>query len=98
MFFDYEFGESSQLQDYIKNFMNNRRRFKFPSVVRTVGWEEASVRLEIEKDTLKKMTKRELTIRYRKMAMQMHPDKGGDHEKFIKLTEAYQEVLKKKKQ
>ena len=81
MFFDYEFGASTQLQDYIKSFMNSRRQFRFPSVTKTVGWDEASVRLEIEKDLLRKMSKRELTIRYRKMAMQMHPDKGGDHEK-----------------
>ena len=96
MFFDYEFGESSQLQDYIKNFMNSRRRFKYPSVVKTMGWDEVSVRLEVKKDVLKKMTKRELTMLYRKMAMHMHPDKGGDHEEFVKLTEAYQEVLKRK--
>ena len=97
MFFDYEFGESSQLQDYIKNFMNSRRNFRFPSETRTVGWDEASVRLEVNKDVLKKMTRRELTVRYRKMAMHMHPDKGGDHDRFIRLTEAYQDILKRKK-
>jgi DnaJ-class molecular chaperone len=42
------------------------------------------------------MTKRGLTRLYRRMAKKLHPDKGGEHEKFIQLSEAYQELLKGK--
>jgi len=96
MFFDFEFGDSSYLQDYIKNFMDSRRNFRFPARVNTMGWDEASVRLQVNKTILKKMSRREVTLRYRKMVMDHHPDKGGNHEAFIRLTEAYKEVLKRK--
>ena len=95
MYFDYDFGQSGYLEDYINQFMNSRRQFSFPKVVNTIGWEEAAIRLKIEKSALKKLTRRELTVHYRKMAMRIHPDKGGDHHGFIKLTEAYKEVIKR---
>ncbi|WP_363330992.1 J domain-containing protein [Desulfonatronospira sp.] len=41
------------------------------------------------------MSRRELTRIYRRRALKMHPDKGGDHEEFIRLNEAYQTLLKK---
>ena len=97
MFFDSEFGETTILNDYVKNFMRGRRRFRFPSQVKTVRFSEISARLGITKDALRKMSRRELTIHYRRMALRLHPDKGGDHEKFIRVTEAYKEMLKRKK-
>ena len=97
MFFDSSFGETTVLNDYIKSFMNSRRQFRFPSQVRTIGLSEVSNRLGLDKDVLKRMNRRELTLHYRRLALRMHPDKGGDHDRFIKLTEAYQEMLKKKK-
>ena len=96
MFFDFEFGDSAYLQDYIKSFMDSRRNFRFAAAVNPMGWDEASIRLQVEKNTLKKMTRREVTLRYRKMVMDHHPDKGGNHEEFIRLTEAYKDVLKRK--
>lgn len=96
MYFDNDFGEASFLQDYVKNFMNSRRRFRFPSHVRTIGLDEACIRLGLTKNVLRKMTRRQLTICYRRLALKVHPDKGGNHDKFIQLTEAYQELLKRK--
>jgi DnaJ-class molecular chaperone len=43
------------------------------------------------------MSRRELCRLYRKRAQEHHPDKGGDSKKFIRLTEAYQSLLKRKK-
>ena len=97
MFFDSEFGDKAVLNDYVKNFINSRRRFRFPSQVQTVNLSEVSARLGIGKDALRKMSRRELTVHYRRLALKIHPDKGGDHGQFIKLTEAYQEMLKRKK-
>jgi hypothetical protein len=97
MFFDYEFGQSTVLQDYIRQFMDSRRRFRVPAQGQTVGFAEASVRFRVEKTVLRKMTRREITTRYRKMALELHPDRGGDPEQFIKLTEAYKALIRKKK-
>jgi predicted 2-oxoglutarate/Fe(II)-dependent dioxygenase YbiX len=32
-----------------------------------------------------------------KIEQKLHPDKGGEHETFVKLTQAYHDLLKTKK-
>ena len=44
-----------------------------------------------------KMSRREFARLYRLRALQFHPDKGGDHDKFVNLTETYHALLKTKK-
>lgn len=97
MYFDNPYGLSSFLDDYIRNFINSRRFYRAPPRKSAVSLDEASDIFGVKKDALNKMTRRGLTRIYRRMAQKLHPDKGGDHEKFIKLTEAYQELLKSKK-
>jgi curved DNA-binding protein CbpA len=43
------------------------------------------------------MSRRDLVRLYRRKAQELHPDKGGDHDKFVRLTAAYHEVIKTKK-
>lgn len=43
------------------------------------------------------MSKRELTGLYRSKAKKVHPDRGGSHEKFLELSEAYETLLGKAK-
>lgn len=94
MFFDYEFGESTILQDTIRKFMDDRRRFRFYPARQTMGLDEASARFKVEKSVLRKMTRREITVQYRRLALKLHPDKGGDAGQFIKLTEAYKALIR----
>ncbi len=54
---------------------------------------EAGGALGLSPKQLKKMTRRDLTRHYRKVAMKLHPDQGGDHDKFINITKAYQAAL-----
>ncbi len=97
MYFDSSYGPSSFLDDYIRDFINSRRFYRAPPKKSAVSLDEASTIFGVKKDALKKMTRRGLARLYRRMAQKLHPDKGGDHEKFIKLTEAYQELLKSRK-
>jgi DnaJ-class molecular chaperone len=46
------------------------------------------------RDVLKKMNRRDLWRLYRRRAQELHPDKGGDHERFVKLNEAYQRLVR----
>jgi hypothetical protein len=96
MFFDNEYGRDAFLHDYVRDFMNARRFRRAPARKQTVTFDEASTLFGVKKETLRAMTKRGLTRLYRRMAKKLHPDKGGEHEKFIQLTEAYQELLKRK--
>ena len=42
------------------------------------------------------MNKNDLTKLYRQKAHELHPDKGGEHDEFVRLCEAYEELLRKK--
>jgi DnaJ-class molecular chaperone len=45
---------------------------------------------------LKKMSRKDLVRCYRQRVQKLHPDKGGDPGRFIKLTRAYHELLRSK--
>ena len=98
MFFDNDYGYSTFLDDYIKDFMKRHRRYRPPEAKSTISVEEAGHLFGIKKEELKTMTKRGLTRLYRSKAQKFHPDKGGEHEEFIRLTDAYQNLLKIKRQ
>lgn len=96
IFFDSEYGESSFLDDYIRDYINSKRGYVPPRRSASVILDEASTIFGLKKDALRKMSKKSLTRIYRQMAQKLHPDKGGEKEKFVKLSEAYNELLKNK--
>jgi curved DNA-binding protein CbpA len=42
------------------------------------------------------MSRREFARIFRKKAMAMHPDKGGDHDRFVALLDAYKRIVSTK--
>lgn len=96
MFFDSEYGMSSFLDDYLRDYINSKRGYVPPRRGASVILDEASSVFGLKKDALRKMSKKGLTRIYRQMAQKLHPDKGGEKEKFVKLSEAYNELLKSK--
>ncbi|MFV9644777.1 MAG: J domain-containing protein [Desulfobacterales bacterium] len=96
MFFDSEYGRSSFLDDYIRDYMDSKRAYIPPHRKSSVILKEAGIIFGVKEDDLKKMTGPVLTRLYRQMAQKLHPDKGGEKEKFVKLSEAYHELLKSK--
>jgi hypothetical protein len=96
MFFDNDYGRDPFLHRRVRDFANGRRFRRAPASKQTVTFDEASSLFGVKKETLRAMTKRGVTRLYRRMAKKLHPDKGGEHDKFIQLTEAYQELLKRK--
>ena len=97
MYFDYEYAPKSFIQEYIWNFVNSRRDYDPPNSAGAITLNEASSIFGQTKDALKKMSRRNLARLYRRRAQKLHPDKGGDHEKFVKLTQAYHALLRTKK-
>lgn len=55
-------------------------------------WKKAAKAFGVRAGKLKKMSKDEIKKLYREMAKKVHPDHGGDEEKFRKLHDAYQFV------
>ena len=98
MYFDYDFAPRSWVDDYIRNFINSRRDYKSPFGAGSVTWDEAGAIFDEAKDKLKKMSRQELSRIFRRRALELHPDQGGDPEKFVKLTKAYDMLLRTKKE
>ncbi|MBI4794195.1 MAG: J domain-containing protein [Deltaproteobacteria bacterium] len=96
LFFDYDFNEADALNDYIRQFMDSHRQFRFPQRKSTMSMEEASGIFDESAEHLAKLSKRELTKLFRKKAKELHPDTGGDHEKFVRLKEAFEELRRKR--
>jgi len=97
MYFDYDFAPRSWAEDYIRNFINSRRDYHPPPNVAGVTLKEASSIFSESKEVLKQMSRRQLVSLFRRRAQELHPDKGGDQEKFIRLSHAYHMLLKTKK-
>jgi len=96
MYFDFEFAPRSFMEEYINNFMNSRRDHRPPQKTEQVSMQEAGTVFGKSKETLRKMSRKDLARRYRKLALKLHPDQGGDHDKFVKLTRAYHSLLRTK--
>jgi hypothetical protein len=97
MYFDHDYEPSSFMDDYLRQFINSRREYRPPPGGNNMSLKEASAVFGRSRDELKKMSTKELTRQYRQRAQKIHPDKGGDHDKFVKLTEAYHQMLKSKR-
>ena len=97
MYFDHDYAPGSFMDEYLRQFINSRRDCRPPHKSSTSTLKEASVIFGQTKEELKKMSLKELVRQYRQKAQELHPDKGGDPVKFVKLTEAYHGLLRTKK-
>ncbi|MGD9183187.1 MAG: hypothetical protein PVG15_17015 [Desulfobacterales bacterium] len=97
MYFDYDFAPRSWVEDYLRNFINSRRDYQSLFKAGSVTLKQASSIFGESRETLKKMTRQELVRLFRRKAQEFHPDKGGNHEKFVDLTHAYHVLLSTKK-
>lgn len=96
-YFDHDFSSGGYLNEELRSFINRHRAYR-PGARTTVHVvpEAMSDVFEMDYKVLKAMTKRGLTTLYRRLAQKHHPDKGGDPEAFVRLTEAYHALLKQK--
>ena len=89
MYFDNSFPEEDFMAAYVRDFMRSQRGFRFPDKpAPAMSVTAAAQALDLKPEQLKQMSTAALTRHYRKMAIKLHPDQGGDHDKFIQITEA----------
>lgn len=94
-YFDYEYAGRSFNHDYFKDFRARHRAFRWPERNPQLAEETISEIFDATIETLRKMSKGELTRLFRKKAKEFHPDSGGDtgnSDKFIQLLAAYQQL------
>ena len=96
MFFDHGYGRRSLFDDFIREFMGRHRTFRWPDKKPTVSTEVAAKVFGASWQELQKMSKKELTRLFRQRAKELHPDSGGDHDRFIELSGAYAALLARK--
>ena len=94
MFFDHTYGDTVLLDDMVKDFQFRHRFFNRPPAP-SVSAVKARNIFGLTKEALKSMDKKTLTRKFRRLATEHHPDKGGDHDKFVEINDAYQALLKK---
>ncbi len=94
-YFDYSPTQRSAEAEYVRDFINRHRAHRPPAGIQ-VKMDEAARLFGHAWKTLKKMTRKELTRVYRQLALQHHPDQGGDAEVFRRLTQYYQALLHRK--
>jgi len=94
MFFDYGYPPRSFTDDFARDFINRHRQFRWPEWKPDDATEVKAIFGRTLED-LRSMSKRELARLFRKRAKEMHPDAGGDHERFVRLNEVYERVKKR---
>ena len=97
MYFDNDFASRSLEQDFIRRFMNAHRRHQPRTHTFRVGLKEAARVFSKSEVELNEMDRSDLARLFRRKAQTVHPDKGGDHKAFVKLTEAYHRLMATKR-
>jgi hypothetical protein len=97
MHFDYDYAPGSYVEEYLRQFINSRREYRPPFKNAAAVLKKAGRIFGENAEGLEKMSRKELARLYRRKAQELHPDKGGAHDEFVRLTEAYHAVLQTKK-
>ncbi|NDY72981.1 J domain-containing protein [Desulfobacter hydrogenophilus] len=97
MFFDHTYGDSVLLDDMVKDFQFRQRSrgFKPPAATRQLALSQAFKIFNLTAKSLETMDKKDLARKFRRLARQHHPDRGGSHDRFVELNNAYQALLEK---
>lgn len=94
MFFDFSYEDTVLLDDLERDFRARHRYANVPPKPSVTRFRARQI-FGITKAEFKAMDKKTLTRTFRKLAQKHHPDAGGDHDKFVALTEAYQALMEK---
>jgi hypothetical protein len=94
MFSDYSPASRSFAAEYSQAFRARHRNFRWPEKKTGYTPEKAASLFALSSADLQKINREDLTRLYRRKAMELHPDRGGDHQQFIELTEIYQSLLR----
>lgn len=94
LWFDYEFGQRPYVNPMTDDFFGQRTRYQPPPPPEyRMDISGACRILCISMEEYQSMDKNDLVRAYRRLAMEHHPDQGGDSEKFIELNEAYERLV-----
>jgi len=93
----YYFDSEFRTETLFDGFRFAGRPGKPPQLRPALSLQDAYRVFEISSDRFSRMTTRELTSIFRRKAKKIHPDRGGKHEDFLRLSEAYGQLMEIKK-
>ena len=98
LYFDNDFVSGTFQNRYVEDFMWQRQFYHKPknSPRSQSSHLEACKYLEITPEDFKEMDRQKLTRCYRRLAKKTHPDRGGESNRFVKITAAYETLLRMK--
>lgn len=96
MYFDHEFPGFSPMDAYIRDFINRRRAYRPPKKRKRGDLSAALKTFGLTREQFSAAAQVEITKIFRKKALKLHPDRGGEHEEFVGLTEAYEILMELK--
>jgi hypothetical protein len=88
LYFDSEF-EGNAWPEQLVEFMRRRAFYRRLPAVRRMDIEEACTLFGISKEEVVRLDRNQLARLYRCKAKELHPDRGGDKESFIRMSEAF---------
>lgn len=94
MHYDHAFGPDPTFARIFQNFMNDFRRHK--PRAKPVTPERVHALFGLSMGQIRALSRREFARIFRRKAMSMHPDKGGDHDAFVELLETYKQIVSSK--
>jgi hypothetical protein len=97
MYFDFDFAYENATQAYIRQFIRNHRFYRPKPSQPTLSMEEVAALFDVPAAELATLDRRRLSRLFRRRALKLHPDQGGDHEQFVRLIAAYQALMARKK-
>ncbi|MCE5334951.1 MAG: J domain-containing protein [Desulfobacteraceae bacterium] len=93
LYFDSGFHEEDGWPQWFRSQQRFERR---PAPSPDISMEAALAVFGIGADGFREMTRKELLRLYRRKAKKKHPDKGGEHNEFVRLSEAYARLIVEK--
>ena len=96
LYFENAFNAGSRWNEYIREYARSRWSGRSTLPQSYMPETRALEILGITQEEFAAMSRKDLTSLYRSRAKELHPDKGGRHDDFVKLTEAYERLLVRK--
>ena len=97
MFFDYPPGNRTFADEFVRRFVNSHRRWRWPQRQSPVSAKRLGEIFATPSAELEKMSRRQITRLFHRLALKLHPDQGGDQERFMELYNAYRYLIDHRK-
>ncbi len=88
LYFDSDYG-LPHWPEFMREYIGRRRAYRRLSGEQRMGMDDACRVFGVSREEVAGMKGKDLVRMYRRKAKELHPDRGGDNESFIRMGEAF---------